>query len=287
MAERVSMKIVGVHIKGIHNIIDKKFVLAHDFNYLVGPNGSGKSTVFQAIQWALLGYIPGTKKTPSAIFEHCNQHIRETHKNPEMSVQVRFYNEKDDGDTEELIIVRKLAKIGSKIEETFYTYPDGYDIEKAIGNLSLPILNFNEFLSLTANKQKDLLISILPEGKESIEAREFLESSEYYSSELDDLLSEILHEYPNLDSISDIKGLNEYLKSLQSTLSAEEKRVTSTIQSLIYYDDYDGDTDLDSIQLQISNLMKLRDEALRYELQSEKYESQLEAFKQFENLADS
>lgn len=34
----------------------------HCVNYLVGSNGCGKSTVLNAIQLALLGYIPGKRK---------------------------------------------------------------------------------------------------------------------------------------------------------------------------------------------------------------------------------
>ena len=35
---------------------------------LLGPNGAGKTTIIQAIQLALLGYIPGTDKNKTAIF---------------------------------------------------------------------------------------------------------------------------------------------------------------------------------------------------------------------------
>ena len=65
------MKLESIEIHGMHRIDAKgKVYNLDDTNYLTGPNGAGKSTVLQAIQLALLGYIPGTDKKPAAIFAH-------------------------------------------------------------------------------------------------------------------------------------------------------------------------------------------------------------------------
>jgi ATPase involved in DNA repair len=55
------MKLSSIRIQGMHNVVDKTYKL-NNMNYFVGPNGAGKSTIMQAIQLALLGYIPGTDK---------------------------------------------------------------------------------------------------------------------------------------------------------------------------------------------------------------------------------
>ena len=60
------MQIKSVEIKGMRNVVHKTYEF-DDVTYLVGPNGAGKSTVLNAIQLALLGYIPGTEKRNSSI----------------------------------------------------------------------------------------------------------------------------------------------------------------------------------------------------------------------------
>ena len=63
------MKLKSVDIWNMHSVKNKHIELA-DKNILVGKNGSGKSTVLNAIQLALLGYIPGTNKQNRDIFNH-------------------------------------------------------------------------------------------------------------------------------------------------------------------------------------------------------------------------
>ena len=55
------MKIKSIYIDGLHNAVNKTYTF-NDINYIYGNNGIGKSTILQAIQLALLGYIPGTAK---------------------------------------------------------------------------------------------------------------------------------------------------------------------------------------------------------------------------------
>ena len=56
------MKISSVTIEGMHKLGQPKKYTFNNLTYLYGPNGSGKSTVLEAIQLALLGYIPGMNK---------------------------------------------------------------------------------------------------------------------------------------------------------------------------------------------------------------------------------
>ena len=61
------MEVKSVTIEGMHNATRKHYDLG-SLSYLYGKNGSGKTTVMQAVQLALLGYIPGTNKRTSDIF---------------------------------------------------------------------------------------------------------------------------------------------------------------------------------------------------------------------------
>ena len=63
------MKIKSVYVDGLHTVHNKTYTF-EDITYLHGRNGVGKSTILNAIQFALLGYIPGTSKTKAAILRH-------------------------------------------------------------------------------------------------------------------------------------------------------------------------------------------------------------------------
>ena len=93
------MKITEISIQGMHNVEDKTYTL-FDLNYLYGNNGAGKSTVMQALQLAILGYIPGTDKNKTAIFRHAN--------GKKMTVTVKF----DTGDS----ISRTYKNVGTAIQ---------------------------------------------------------------------------------------------------------------------------------------------------------------------------
>ena len=125
------MKIKSIYIDGLHNAVDKTYNFG-DINYIFGNNGIGKSTILQAIQLALLGYIPGTaKNTREALLRH----------SPRNSIDVRLTVE-DSG--HDIIIERKIEEKATKV----ITMPDGYDISSVISAIELPIFNFNEFFYL-------------------------------------------------------------------------------------------------------------------------------------------
>ena len=63
------MKIKSIYIDGLHNAVNKTYDFG-DMVYIFGHNGAGKSTILQAIQFALLGYFPGTAKTKEAMLRH-------------------------------------------------------------------------------------------------------------------------------------------------------------------------------------------------------------------------
>ena len=67
------MKLKSVEIRGFNKTASAKYEFS-DINYIQGLNGSGKSTIIQAIQFALLGYLPNFSKQNSIIFQHMQSH---------------------------------------------------------------------------------------------------------------------------------------------------------------------------------------------------------------------
>lgn len=249
------MRIKSVQIEGMHQVIDETYELS-DVTYFVGPNGSGKSTILQAIVLCLLGYIPGTSKKVGDIFKHANSN--------RMCITLILQ------DAEQTVtLIREFINVGGKITNELTLTPSDYDLNKIVNDISLPMLNFNEFLGLSANKQKELLISLLPNSINSINTLEYLKEDPLYTDELEDFVAELASYGDSLDSVDSIKKFNETLKEQQTVLSAEEKRITATTQSLIFYDDYSGEEDVNVLQEQIADLLKQRDNVLKREAKEE------------------
>ncbi len=259
------MRIVDISISGFHNVSYKHYDF-DELTYIFGKNGAGKSTILQAIQYCLLGYIPGTNKTSSAIFKHANS----------SSMEVTLTLEKSNtDDIEKLQITRSLTYEHNKFNESFNITPEIFDISAIVGDFELPILNFNEFLSLTSNKQKELLASIIPItiNPETVNSKDLFTSVPQYQPCCD----EYIYKYSNSDlaSIDGLKKVNEEIKSDQATVNSELKRLISTIQSMIFYDDYQGDLDIENIKNSIASIQQARDEAIIYESKKQDYESKI------------
>ena len=166
------MKIKSVSIEGLHNVKRKTYSFDGKATYLHGPNGAGKSTVLNAIQLALLGYIPGTAKNNSSVMLHSNC--------PEIRVSVEL--EKDDGS--ECVITRSIKRKGSSASQSLTVNDpdkgsiDDEDYVKSIlGSFDLPIFDWAEFTGLTSNKMKDWFIQFIPGMNEDVDWRAELEKA--------------------------------------------------------------------------------------------------------------
>lgn len=243
------MKLSSIHIQGMHNVEDKTYQLGN-MNYFVGPNGAGKSTVMQAIQLALLGYIPGTDKKKSAIFQHSNGQF--------MSVSLVL----EDGN-KQITINRTWNRKGKDVVAAVNTVPDDVDVESIIGEISLPILNFNEFISMTSNKLKDWFINFLPNSESSIDWDKKLRHEILYHGKLlsPEYVTEMITYVTNLKSkgLDQIREFNAYLKQQQSFKKTELTRVQGTIQSLIFYDDCDDSVDVNTLKEQNQRDSRVKD----------------------------
>lgn len=226
------MKLSSIRIKGMHNVSDKKYDLGNtNLIYFFGKNGAGKSTILQAIQLALLGYIPGTNKTTSAIFKHSN--------GPEMSVELTLT-----GDTTAKI-TRSWKKKGKDVVSSVDIEPKTFDVETVMGAVALPIFDFSEFTSMTANKLKDWFINFLPAADNAInwdsELRDILDEKEFGKILNPQFVDETINTVKGYESkgVEQIRKFNTHLKEMQSFYKGALSRIQSTIQSLILYDDYD------------------------------------------------
>lgn len=249
------MKIKSVYIDGLHNAINKTYQF-NDMVYLFGHNGAGKSTVLQAIQFALLGYIPGTaKNSKEALLRHSPT--------GEINVKLTLI---DDTNTE-ILVRRKINKAGN----TLSTFPENYDLTPIISGIELPIFNFNEFVSQTANKLKEYFIkNILPTTNGVLDWESILSDSisDCNFGDRDEILKYGISLISGIDEseelLNQVIQANAKFKEEQSFNKSEIQRLQNTIDSLIYYDDYVGPTNLDDLTSQITALSILRDQWISY-----------------------
>lgn len=228
------MKIQAITISGMHAVSRQTYSF-QNLNYLYGPNGAGKSTVLQAIQLVILGYVPGTAKNVSNIFQHAN--------GPEMKIHIDFDNSK--------YIERTWQMKGRNIDSKVDSNLGLENLADIVGDLELPIFNFQELIGMTANKLKDWFINFLPNASEEIDwGNELKQSLDGLNLMDDTLISTTLDQVEDVSKDSSstielIQRLNQLWKDEMSYLKTELKRTEGTIQSLVFYDEDDlqGDTE--------------------------------------------
>lgn len=248
----MGLRIKSIRIEGMHNVVDKTYDFK-DCTYLFGANGAGKSTVLQAVQLALLGYIPGYAKTNDGIFKHARSKM--------MCVGLTLVN--DEGT--EYFVQRSWVKQGQTV--TSKTESDALiNLPALIGNLELPIFNFSDFTSLSANKLKEWFITFLPNAGDDIHWLSTLEN-EVKDMELIDknLVMDTVKEINAIESRSIlkgaelVKGVNDMLKDKQQFYKGEIDALNKTIQSLVFYHDVADEEEEPIVEkIQALDALKLR-----------------------------
>lgn len=247
----MGLRIKSIRIEGMHNVVDKTYDFK-DCTYLFGANGAGKSTVLQAVQLALLGYIPGYAKTNDGIFKHARSKM--------MCVTLKLVD--DEG--KEHNVQRSWVKQGQTV--TSKTEVSDIKPESIIGNLELPIFNFSDFTSLSANKLKEWFITFLPNAGDDIHWLSTLEN-EVKDMELIDksLVMDTVKEINAIESKSTHKGaelvkdVNDMLKDKQQFYKGEIDALNKTIQSLVFYHDVADEEEEPIVEkIQALDALKLR-----------------------------
>lgn len=250
------MKIKSIYIDGLHNAVNKTYNFG-DINYIFGNNGIGKSTILQAIQFALLGYIPGTaKNSKEALLRH----------SPKGKIEVTI-SLTDTENNSDIIVNRRVTAKTTEVN----TIPGNVYISDIIQDIEIPIFNFNEFVSQTANKLKDYFIkNILPTAKGNLDWEAILTEAilEHNFNDRNAIVNyglELLSDMQDGSALDQVIAANVIFKEAQSFNKSELQRLQNTIDSLIYYDDYAGPRDLAALNAMILTANSLRDQLIRYE----------------------
>jgi len=249
------MKIKSIYIDGLHNAVSKTYTFG-DINYIFGNNGIGKSTILQAIQFALLGYIPGTaKNSKEALLRHSPK--------GEIDIQICLT---DTGMDSDITIHRKVTSKVTSVD----TVPGNVYISDIIQDIELPIFNFNEFVGQTANKLKEYFIkNILPTANGELDWQAILTESilECAFQDRDSVVNQGLEAIANVsgNALDQVIAANAIFKEEQSFNKSEVQRLQNTINSLIHYDDYSGPTDIDEINSKLLEASSIRDQLIKYE----------------------
>ena len=253
------MKLTGIRIEGFHKVQNKYYDL-NDINYLHGINGAGKSTVLQAIQLALLGYLPDTpKNSKEAIFRHANGRT--------MSVTLDI-----DDNGQHIQIFRTWSKFGATIDARIDVRPEGYDISNLVKQIELPIFNFSDFLGLSANKLKDWFIQFLPDHGDAIDWKQTLKEAAAVlpplpenTTSIDSLIDNFLNDsgVSTKSGTTEIRAANDYFKLMVKTEKEIINRHIHTSQSLVHYDDIDMKLDESAIRQRLTDLQKFKTDAIR------------------------
>lgn len=244
------MYVKSVSIEGMRRTKRRTYTFDPSFTYICGPNGSGKSTVLNAVQLALLGYIPGTAKNNSAIMSHAS--------GPELRVSVEL-----DDNGKEVTVTRTFKKKGSSATSSVSVTPDDFDVEKALGNSQLPIFDWSEFVGMTSNKLKDWFVSFVPGMNESIDWQDELYCSvdpqevRYNTGIVSEYARKITFECRDLSAQEAVQKANKFLKGELSYCKASLQEKESTINGLVGYDDYfeseeDVQSKIDSLQSDVN-----------------------------------
>lgn len=252
------MIVKSVQIDHMHKLGTKTVEFDPKLSYLYGPNGSGKSTVLEAVQLGLLGYIPNYGKSNIEIMKHSN--------GPVLTVTVTLL----DGSTT-ITVTRTWVKNKRGISSSVDIHPDSYDISDIVGDAELPIYNFHELLSMSANKLKDWFLQFLPNSSSELNWENLLKTAideNHVILDGSELLQDTVSKLSEFsEDISGVIASNDYLKMLQSFKKSEIQRLQSTVNTLIYHEDIDDSMSEDSIKLSIEratkNLALLQSQAFR------------------------
>lgn len=220
------MKINKITIQGMHGVIAPKTYNLNDHNYFYGKNGAGKSTILQAIQLALLEYIPGYDKTSKSIYQHSNS--------KSMIVTLELL------DRDNIIrIERSWTKVGESIKSDNTISGTTMKIDDIVNELILPVYDFNDFMKLSSNKMKEWFLEFLPSQSVKIDWDSELTNVTMnypHSQEIkDNILKRIMQ--LNKDGKELIVEVHSYIKELISYTKAQVDSIQNTIKELVRYDD--------------------------------------------------
>lgn len=271
------MKVTKVIINNMHNVTSATYDLGN-INYATGPNGAGKSTVLQAIQLALLGYIPGYPKKNSDIMKHSNNGI--------MSVEIQF----DNG----YMIRRTYTRKKTAVSCDVITIPEDLDVARLTAQLSTITFDFSSFLSKSANEQKKWFISFLSHAFESSDTsvdinKELNEALKALGVENDVEIHKNVRKYIDVehsdDTLQYVKDVEASIKEGLSYEKGVQQSLQNTLNTLVLYDDVSAINEED-ITSELTSLRARKSQLLDIQKSAMAYEYAYKQLSQFDDLAD-
>ena len=274
------MKIKSIRIENMHNVKD----VTYDFsqiNYATGPNGAGKSTILQAVELALLGYIPGYPKKNSDIMKHSSSSM--------MAVTLNF----DSGNMIKRVYTRKKSTVSCDV----ITVPEDWKVEELTEELSSITFDFNAFLSKSENEQKKWFISFLSNASLS-EDSEFdidkeVENSLSATGLDEDTISSLDSNVRQYITKRTVESPLEYIKTLEKSVSeglsyekGVQQSLQNTLNTLVLYEDVSTD-DEEGIVAQLQTLRQRHTQLMNVQRAATSYEIAVKQLESWKGLSDS
>ncbi|MEK4879439.1 MULTISPECIES: hypothetical protein [Paenibacillus] len=211
----------------------------------VGPNGSGKSTRLQAVQLAMLGYIPGKKTNPETF---------KLSSGDEMTAGLQLDTFSFD---RSIVRTEKLKGTGAKevkYSESITVSPSKGEknttqmnarISAETGNFPM-VFDFQQFLDMSDAKRREFIYSLSPISsekwdKEKISAhlvqklltQGLKETNPDLYEASQELINDCLDEWPaNYDLSSGLQAMTSWIESQQKHWNKKQNDATGAVREL-------------------------------------------------------
>lgn len=271
-------KIQAITMQNLKGTTSKQPLTGKDI--FIGPNGSGKTTRLQALQMALLGYVPGNGKRPAENYKYSSD-------DSVMSIGLEVEGFKFTRTFERTVKMSKGIP-NPTISETISVSPARGErteterksrVAAEVGNFPV-MLDFNEFLTLSDSKRRDFIYGLsagINGGWDKERVTQYLEerllttdtevkSPDLYQA-LHETISTLLAEYQDGMTIDEgLLAMRGYVTREWAIWKEKAKNAEGAIKQLAEQKNRMVETDR-NIEMNKSELVELREQLVQTEAQ--------------------